>query len=81
MNTSSIKSFAQEARLMLLDGMAQQLKFWGFDDDGNSQHPVEKIQGGYLFRGQIFTDTTVPAKWTILNRRLTNKQAVKDVIE
>lgn len=81
MNTNSIKSFAKEVRLLLIDGVSQQLKFWGFDDNGKSTHPVEKIQGGYLFRGQVFTDETVPEKWKKLQAKLTDKQAVKDIKE
>lgn len=81
MNTNSIKSFAREARILLMEGVAQRLKYWGFDDEGQSLHPVENVQGGYVFRGHIYTDTSVPEKWKKLNSRLKDEQSVKDVIE
>lgn len=81
MNTNSIKSFAKEARLLLLEGVAQRLLYWGFDTQGQNTQSMESIQGGFVFRGQVFTDTTIPKKWHGLKTRLTNKQAVLDVQE
>src|SRR5690606_7601236 len=76
-----IKSFAREARLLLLDGVLQRLKYWGFQNDGRNTESLQTTQGGYIFRGQPFTDVTVPAKWEKLKAKLNNKQAVKDVVE
>ena len=81
METAKIKSFAREARLLLINGVSQRLKFWGFDEEGNNNQDLQKTQGGFIFRGQIFTDTNVPDKWKTLNRQLTGKQAVKDIVE
>jgi hypothetical protein len=81
MNTNSIKSFAKEARLLLIDGVLQRLKYWGFNEDGSNDQELQSTQGGYIFRGQIYTDTSVPVKWKTLKTRLKDKQAVLDVIE
>lgn len=81
METNKIKSFAKEARLYLLDGVLQRLKYWGFSATGQNDQDLQSTQGGYIFRGQIYTDTSVPAKWTALKDRLKNEEAVKDIIE
>ena len=81
MNTNSIKSFAKEARLLLLDGVLQRLKYWGFSADGSNDQDLQSTQGGYIFRGQIYTDTAVPSKWKALKTRLKDKQAVQDLLE
>lgn len=81
METNKIKSFAKEARLYLLDGVLQRLKYWGFSIAGQNDQDLQSTQGGYIFRGQIYTDTSVPAKWTALKDRLINEEAVKDIIE
>lgn len=81
MNTNNIKSFAQQARLLLLEGVRQRLMYWGFDAKGNNSETLETTHGGYIFRGEIHTDSTVPEKWNALRKRLTDKQSVNDVIE
>ena len=81
MNTNSIKSFAKEARLLLLDGVLQRLKYWGFNEDGGNDQDLQSTQGGYIFRGQIYTDTSVPVKWKALKAQLKDNQSVLDVIE
>lgn len=81
MNTNNIKSFAKQARIILMEGVKQRLLYWGFDADGNSTESLETTTGGYIFRAQVFNDNSVPPKWQKLNAKLTNKQAVLDVIE
>ncbi|MCP4158879.1 MAG: BREX-1 system adenine-specific DNA-methyltransferase PglX [Deltaproteobacteria bacterium] len=81
MNTNSIKSFAKEARLLLLDGVFQRLKYWGFQEDGSNTESLQTTQGGYIFRTKPYTDTTVPSKWGKLKSKLINEQDVKDVVE
>ena len=81
METNKIKSFAKEARLLLIDGVLQRLKYWGFDEDGANTQDLQTTEGGFIFRRKIYTDTSVPEKWETLKKRLTNKQAVKDVVE
>jgi len=79
--TNTIKPFAKEARLILMEGILQRLKYWGFKEDGSNDQQLESTQGGYIFRGQVYTDTTVPAKWNKLKKLLTSEQAVQDIIE
>jgi hypothetical protein len=81
LNTNNIKSFAKQARLILMEGVKQRLLYWGFDADGNSTENLETTTGGYIFRTQVFNDNSVPPKWQKLNAKLTSKQAVLDVIE
>jgi hypothetical protein len=81
LNTNNIKSFAKQARLILIEGVKQRLLYWGFDENGNTTAEVNPTVGGYEFRGEIFTDESVPPKWNKLKTKLTNKQAVQDTIE
>lgn len=81
MNTNNIKSFAKQARLILIEGVKQRLLYWGFDENGNTMAVVNPTMGGYEFRGDIFTDESVPPKWNKLKTKLANKQAVQDTIE
>lgn len=81
MNTNDIKYFAQQARLLLLEGVSQRLIYWGFDANGNNTETLEATHGGYLFRGEVYTDASVPAKWNALRKKITSKQAVNDVVE
>lgn len=81
MNTNTIKSFAKEARLLLLDGVTQRLKYWGFNEEGTNDEKLESTTGGYLFRTEPYTDPEVPAKWSKLKKLLTSKQAVQDIKE
>ena len=44
MNT---KSFAQQSRTLLMDGVANKLMYWGFNDDGSTKTNLSGgIQGG-----------------------------------
>jgi hypothetical protein len=81
LNTNNIKSFAKQARLLLMEGVKQRLTYWGFDENGNTTVEVKSTVGGYEFRGDLFTDEGVPSKWNKLKAKLTNKQAIQDVIE
>jgi hypothetical protein len=81
MNTNNIKSFAKEARLLLLEGVFQRLKYWGFQEDGTNKENLQTTQGGFIFRTNPYTDVSVPPKWHKLKAKLKNKQDVKDVVE
>lgn len=81
METNKIKSFAKEARLLLLDGVLQRLKYWGFSANGHNDQDLQSTQGGYIFREQIYTNTTVPSKWKALKERLKSEETVNDIIE
>jgi hypothetical protein len=64
-----------------MEGVKQRLLYWGFDENGTTSAEVNPTVGGYEFRGDIFTDESVPPKWNKLKAKLTNKQAVQDTIE
>jgi hypothetical protein len=66
MDTSGLKPFAQTMRTTLLKGVTQRLRYWGFSgDDGPTAEP-EAIEGGYIFRGDVHSDESVPKKWRAL---------------
>jgi len=66
MDTSGLESFAQNLRSELLDGVRQRLRYWGFEEDGSVEEGPEEIEGGYIFRGEVFGDPGVPKKWRAL---------------
>jgi hypothetical protein len=63
MNT---KTFAQQSRTILMDGVANKLLYWGFKADGSTSEEPNLIAGGYTFRGKVFDDETVIKLWTSL---------------
>lgn len=70
MNT---KTFAQQSRNLLMDGVAQKLLFWGFDIEGIVIEQPQKISGGYLLRGVPYDDPNVPKLWDALKFAITRK--------
>lgn len=80
MNTNKIKTFAKKARIILLKGVQQRLAYWGIDKKGNITEEVTPVAGGYMFRGEVFNDTTVPKKWQNLKSALA-RHTVEDIIE
>ena len=70
MNT---KTFAQQARRILMNGVAKKLLYWGFDTDGTVLEQPEKIAGGYGFRGEVHDDVSVPALWNSLHKAVKAK--------
>ena len=70
MNT---KTFAQEARKILMHGVAKKLLFWGFNAKGEVIEQPVKVSGGYSFRGEVFDDTSVPNLWHSLQTAIKNK--------
>ncbi|MCH7965546.1 MAG: BREX-1 system adenine-specific DNA-methyltransferase PglX [Bacteroidetes bacterium] len=80
MNTNKIKTFAKKARIILLKGVQQRIAYWGIDDKGNATEDVTPVEGGYMFRGEVFNDTTVPKKWESLKSAL-HRHTIDDIIE
>ena len=80
MNTNKLKTFAKEARIILMEGVTQRLAYWGFDKSGNITEELETIEGGYIFRGEVYNDTTVPQKWSRLKSAI-KMHTPKDIIE
>jgi hypothetical protein len=77
MNT---KTFAQESRNLLMDGVAKKLLYWGFDTKGNVLEQPNKLSGGYTFRGEVFDDTNVPQLWESLKQAVQQK-GIEVVVE
>ena len=63
MNTNQLKKFAQAARIRLLEDVKNRFLYWGIDQDGNVDYSVETTTGGYVFRGGVYNDESVPKKW------------------
>ena len=77
MNT---KTFAQQARKILIKGVRDKLRFWGFESKGPAQEEPQPVSGGYLFRGQAYDDPSVPALWQSL-RRAVHQKGLDTVVE
>ncbi|MFG4004595.1 BREX-1 system adenine-specific DNA-methyltransferase PglX [Flavobacterium aquidurense] len=77
MNT---KTFAQQARRLLIDGVAKKLLYWGFDSEGNIIEPPQKVSGGYSFRGEVFDDPNVLRLWESLKIAVQQK-TIEIVVE
>lgn len=77
MNT---KTFAQEARKILMQGVAKKLLYWGFNAKGDILEQPEKVSGGYSFRGEVFDDPSVPNLWKSLEIAIKNK-GIEVVVE
>jgi len=63
MNT---KTFAQHARKILIKGVQDKFRYWGFDAKGDAHEEPQPVSGGYLFRGQAYDDPAVPVLWNSL---------------
>ncbi|WP_418637404.1 BREX-1 system adenine-specific DNA-methyltransferase PglX [Winogradskyella sp.] len=70
MNT---KTFAQEARKILMQGVAKKLLYWGFNAKGDVLEQPEKVSGGYSFRGEVFDDPSAPNLWHSLENAIKSK--------
>ena len=70
MNT---KTFAQESRKILMNGVAKKLLYWGFNDKGEVLEQPKIVSGGYSFRGEVFDDPSVPNLWKSLEIAIKNK--------
>ena len=77
MNT---KTFAQQSRRLLIDGVAKKLMYWGFDTKGNIIEAPQKVSGGYSFRGEVFDDPNVLRLWDSLKQAVQHK-TIEVVVE
>jgi hypothetical protein len=77
MNT---KTFAQESRRILMQGVAKKLLYWGFTQKGEVVEQPQQISGGYSFRGDAFDDPSVPNLWHSLKIAIKNK-GIEVVVE
>jgi hypothetical protein len=70
MNT---KTFAQQSRALLMEGVANKLLYWGFNANGSISEEPNPVAGGYTFRGKVFDDETVLKLWKSLQQAIKNK--------
>lgn len=72
MNTNYLKSFATEARIMLIKGVEHRLGFLGFDTTDGSVVGSEpqKVQGGTLFRGSDSYQESFYDKWMLIKQNI-----------
>lgn len=80
MNTNKIKTFAKKARVILLKSVEQRIAYWGIDKNGKTTEEITSLEGGYMFRGDVFNDTTVFKKWENLKYAI-HKHSIEDIIE
>jgi hypothetical protein len=76
----NLKSFAQQARTRLMEGVAARLLFWGFDANGNVLEEPQSISGGFILRGDVYDDPSAPELWKSL-RSAVRKKGIKVVVE
>ncbi len=80
MNTGKLKTFAQESRKLLMDGVRQKIHYWGFNDKGGLVNEPMPIQGGMVVNEIVLDDQDLPAKWKSLKQAI-RKKGVIQVIE
>lgn len=77
MNT---KTFAQQSRKSLMQGVAKKLIYWGFSPKGEVLEEPNTVSGGYTFRGEAYDDANVPHLWASLKRAV-SKKGIEVVVE
>lgn len=79
-NTNKLKTFAQNSRDILIDGVKQRIAFWGFNNKGEVVEEPTKIEGGVMHRGKIYDNTGLYQMYTGL-RSAIKKKGVSQVAE
>lgn len=74
------KTFAQQSRKLLMDGVSRKLIYWGFSPNGEVLEQPDAVSGGYTFRGEAFDDDNVPALWQSLKKAV-QKKGIEVVVE
>ncbi len=70
MNTAKLKRFATEARTKIKQGVTLMIRQWGFDADGNVLEEAKLLQGGTMFRDQIFDGEDTYYRWNALKTKI-----------
>ena len=80
MNTNKLKSFAQIARRILMEGVTRRIAYYGFDAKGKVIDEPIAVAGGVIIREETIDDATIPAKWQAL-RAAIQRHGVENVVE
>jgi hypothetical protein len=80
MNTNHLKKFAQSARKMLREDVSKRLLYWGIGGDGEVIDEPTRTSGGYIFRGDVYNDQSIPDKWNALVSAI-KQHSLEDIIE
>jgi len=80
MNTNHLKKFAQAARKLLMEDVSKRLLYWGIGGDGEVVDELTRTSGGYIFRGDVYNDQSIPDKWNALVSAI-KQHSLEDVIE
>jgi hypothetical protein len=70
MNTNELKSFAQIARRILIEGIFRRITFYGFDANGRVIDEPIPVSGSMIFCVEIIDDATIPIKWQALRPKV-----------
>jgi type II restriction/modification system DNA methylase subunit YeeA len=80
MNTNHLKKFAQAARKLLMEDVSKRLLYWGIGGDGEVVDELTRTIGGYIFRGDVYNDQSIPDKWNALVSAI-KQHSLEDIIE
>jgi len=80
MNTSKLKTFAQQSRNILKEGVKQKLRYWGFNAKGEVTDEPMQVGGGVILRSETIDDPTVLPKWEALRESI-RRHGVDAVVE
>lgn len=72
MDTSKLKSFAQQARKLIKEGVKFELQKKGFNADGSVAFEPTKISGGTIFDGELHGEHFYD-QWMALKNRIASK--------
>jgi hypothetical protein len=70
MNTGKLKTFAQQSRRILMQGVKQKIRYWGFNEKGEVIDEPMQVGGGVILRGEPIDDSTVLPKWEALRKSI-----------
>ena len=76
----NLKTFAQQARTILMGGVAKKISYWGFDAHGQRTEEPQWVEGGYFFRGEAYDNAGAKPRYQKL-REAIRKRGVREVTE
>ncbi|WP_028665037.1 BREX-1 system adenine-specific DNA-methyltransferase PglX [Runella zeae] len=76
----NLKTFAQQARTILMGGVAKKISYWGFDAQGHLTEEPKWVEGGYFFRGEPYDNAGAKPRYQKL-REAIRKRGVREVTE